>query len=199
MTDLAEEYEDLNGSTPQERGRRLPVLVGRLLERDGFETQLNAAAASPRDADVFASSIDGDYLVEVKATTRAADIDVVDSLWARLEGMPVPTIGLIFSPAGFTSGAVDRVQARRSRVVLLVNGEELTDLFRAGLHLRALIAAKRKALTRDARVAFFSEGSLLELPARDAILPLPGPNVVFSPSDSPEGPGMVVSRGENDD
>lgn len=161
--------------------------------------QLNTAAASPRDADVFASSIDGDYLVEVKGTGRRADIDVVDSLWTRLEGMPVPTIGLIFSRAGFTMGAVSRVETRRSRTVLLVNGEELTELFGAGLNLRSLIAAKRKALTRDAKVAFFSGATLLELPKKDSVLPLPGPNVVFPSSDPLVSFPMVVSRGGNGD
>lgn len=199
MTDLANDYEDLGGRSPRERGRLLPVLVGRLLERDGYETRLNAGAASPRDADAFASSMDGDYLVEVKGTTRPAGIDVVDSLLTRLEGMPVPTIGLIFSRPGFTRGAVDRVRARRNRPVLLVNGEELSELFDTRLNLRALIAAKRRALTRDARVAFFSGATLLELPTKDAVRPLPNPNVVFPESDPLVDVPLMVSLGPNHD
>jgi restriction endonuclease len=197
--DVSDEYRALNDLAPNERGRRLPMLVARLLERDGYQALRAGNAASPRDADLFASSIDEDYLLEVKSGGKPAGLDAIDSLFVRLERMPSHVIGLVISRSGFTRGAMTQVTARRTRLILLFDGDELADLFEGRLTVRTLARAKRLALVRDAEMRFFGGRSVLELPGAADWARLPVPNVAFSDSAGDRAEPWIVSTGRNGD
>jgi hypothetical protein len=123
---LLREYERLRDSTnPQRRGYELQALVARILGNSHFKVETKPRSARPRQTDLFASRGDTIYLIETKWRGKKADVDDIDSLYARLDAVPAHVIGLLVSYAGFTASVLDRVRERSARPVILVTGEEL--------------------------------------------------------------------------
>lgn len=196
MQELADEYEVLAHQSWKVRARRLPMLVGRLFERGGYEAQLRAAAATPRDADLMASALDEHYLVEVKSGAKPAGIEVVDELRVRLQVLPPYVTGVIVSANGFTAAAVKQVIGQRDRPMVLIAGGELTELFSGRLGLRSLLRHKKADLMRDAAVRFFDKESPVQFPGPTERGRLPQPNVRVTAEDAaPSAVSMLGERG----
>lgn len=153
------EFDQLVGLTdPQRRGKLFEALIGRLFERAHLRVVVGSQAASPRDADLFASGRD-DFLVEAKWQKAAVGMDIVDALWGRLARTPPHVVGVVFSMSGFTSRAVKLVEENRDRPILLVRRAEVAQLC-DGLALRPLLRHKTWALTVRARVLFAGRSPL---------------------------------------
>jgi hypothetical protein len=111
---------------PAERSQAFEGLLADVFKRAQFRIERASGAARPRQLDLAASRRGGPvYLVEAKWKTRALDVGDVDGLYARLEGTPPTTTGVLIGPSGFSSGLKDEVVRRKSRPVLLVGGQEL--------------------------------------------------------------------------
>jgi hypothetical protein len=147
--DLFEEYQALRSASPSERGRALPHLLVRVFEWAGFQAKEHARAAMPRDTDLFLT-YDDDYLLEAKWTSRRVDIDAVDELRCRLARTAGHVTGLFVSVAGFSAGAIRAVEADRSRLILLLDGEDLEALLAGRVSPATLLRIRKRALVRDA-------------------------------------------------
>ena len=193
---LIEEYHALETLAAADRGRRLPALVARLLEGDGYNVRVDAKGARPRDADLIASRHPEAFLVEIKSGSTMTGIDVIDGHHARLLDMPTDVVGLIVSRAGFAEPAIRRVESRRVRPILLVDGAELEAMFSGMSRPSDMIEAKRTALVRDAVMRFFGDGPLVELPGEADWWPLPSPDTQFVPPG--RGPVLTALGADSD-
>ena len=172
------EFERLGAlPDPRRRGRHFEGLIGRLFERAHLRVIVGSQAASPRDADLFASGRD-EYLVEVKWQKTPANIDVIEGLWGRLARTPPHVVGVVFSMSGFSRTAIKLVEENRDRPILLVRGDEVARLC-DGLALRPLLRHKKWALTVEARVLFAERSPLwpADWPPRRELWPEPDAGV----------------------
>jgi hypothetical protein len=152
---LTDVYEDLAAETnTHARGRRFEGLIARLFEHARFKVNVNPLTARPRQSDLLARSGRDVYLVETKWTKAKANVDDIDSLFRRLEDTPATVAGVLISVSGFTKTAVERVEAQRSRPVLLVDRAELEQLWYDPGELRRLLVRKQRHLLVQARMIF---------------------------------------------
>ncbi len=147
--EFLEAFGSLKLANARDRGRGLPRLLSRFFERAGFDVKEGARAASPRDTDVFIA-YDDNYLLEAKWTSRRSDIATIDGLRDRLRRCAPNVIGLAASVAGLTSGAIDAVRSDRTRLILLLDGDDLEDLFAARISPVSLLRVRKRVLIRDA-------------------------------------------------
>jgi len=188
MTDgdpLLREYERLRDSVrPQRRGYEFQALVGQILGRAHFKVETKPRAATPRQVDLFASRGDTVYLIETKWRRDKADIDDIDSLYARLDAVPPHVTGLLVSHAGFTATVLDRVRAKSARPVVLVTGKEVEAALQWNGDLVALLRQKAASLLvhrevmvdTDVRPSLRSRQQRTEasnLPSSDRVFVLP--------------------------
>ena len=150
-TDLARVLDRLKHSdNKQARGAEFEQYVRLLLRREHFKVTVDPGGARPRQVDLMASRHDVKYLVETKWKKRKASIDDIDSLFTRLAEVESSVIGVFVSWAGFAKPAIERVEARRARPVLLVSGDEL----QTPDSLSRLLQRKHDHLVTDGRVVF---------------------------------------------
>ncbi len=140
------------------RGAMFEALVQRLCEREHFRVTRDAGTARPRQTDLLASYGGDDFLIETKWQKVRADVADVDSLRSRLSRTATHVVGVLASMAGFTATAIEEVAGHRERIILLVDGPEIRDLFRNRSSLLALLRRKRERLIADGRVVFGEEG-----------------------------------------
>jgi len=131
----------------------LEKLVQELFERAHFNVTPNSRVASPRQTDLLAVRGPARYLIECKWQKQPAHIGDVDALRSRLERTSSNTTGLLVSVSGFTAGAMDLVESRRERPLVLVTHGDLTDLCREPERLVRMLDAKLANLVDDARVS----------------------------------------------
>jgi hypothetical protein len=127
-------------------GKALEMEVLDLLRAAGFRTHYNAGAAKPRQTDIVAQGNDLHLLVEVKDRKRAVDIGDIDSLRSRLERTTRDVIGLIFTTASITRGAIKEIENDRTRETLVFVSTEMELLRACKARLLNLIAKKRSEL-----------------------------------------------------
>jgi Restriction endonuclease len=152
---LAETYEELAAErNAQARGIAFEALVARLFEQARFKVDVNPRTARPRQSDLLAHSGRDTYLVETKWTKAKATVADVDSLFRRLDDTPPSIVGVLVSVSGFTKTAINRVEAQRSRPLVLINGQELEYLWLEPGELRRLLSRKQRHLLAHARMAF---------------------------------------------
>ena len=125
--DLRARLVELARLPPAERWQPFERLIADLFKRGHFRIERNSRAAGARQVDLAVSRRGAVYLVEVKWKSEPIDVGDLDGLYARLDGTPPATTGLLISPTGFTSGLRDEVVRRKSRPVLLVGPQELRE------------------------------------------------------------------------
>jgi len=112
----------------QKRGYEFQDFVGSLFKLRHFQVTSSPRTAKPRQTDLLATRGADSHIIETKWRSSKADINDIDSLFARLAAAPGAVVGLMVSHAGFTDSALDRVEPRSDRPVLLMTGSELARL-----------------------------------------------------------------------
>src|SRR6202008_234237 len=74
-----------------------------------------------------------------------------DALRSRLSRAPADVVGVVFSTSGLTKGAVEVIEANRSREILVVTGLEIGLLRSGEQSVVALLERKREALRAHGR------------------------------------------------
>jgi Holliday junction resolvase len=138
-------------SQASERGREFEKFVAKLFGSLNFQVIYNARAARPRQVDLIATRGIEKYLIECKWRDRKADIDDLDGLRARLR-RTAGAYGLLVSFHGFTGSVLSDVTLNSRQPVLLISGEELTQLVHRPEGLLRLLRRKTDALLHDGEV-----------------------------------------------
>src|SRR5690242_10976183 len=110
------------------RGYEFQEFIANLFRYRHFKVTSNPGTARPRQTDLLAQRGEDVYVIEVKWRIDKANIDDIDSLFSRLEAAPHSAVGLMVSFPGFTASAVEKVEHRSDRPVLLMTGEEIDRL-----------------------------------------------------------------------
>ena len=120
---LHDEYFDLAAITNgRARGIEFEAFAGRTFSAAGFRVVRDPATSRPRQTDLLVTDGGDSYLVETKWTRKRADIGDVDELFTRLDETPDAVVGVFVSVSGFSRRAQERVSARRTRPMLLIDG-----------------------------------------------------------------------------
>jgi restriction endonuclease len=156
---LARDFQRLKAlQDSHRRGYDFQDFIGTLFKRQHFSVVPNARTAKPRQTDLLATRGDITYLVETKWRKSKANINDVDSLFARLDSAPPTVTGLMVSYAGFTREVVAKVELRSNRPVILLNGDELEQLVDWDRDIATLLARKKSFLLTHRRVFFVEAG-----------------------------------------
>lgn len=121
------------------------------LELAQYRVSPGAGAACPRQTDLVARLADDRYLIEVKHQARPADIDVVESLRARLQRTGPRMIGVVIGRSGFTATALRDTEEHRAGPVLLIGGEDIDRVAADPDHLRDLLEQQYEDLVTHGR------------------------------------------------
>jgi hypothetical protein len=163
----------------QRRGYEFQDFVASLFKQRHYRVALNPGTARPRQTDLLAIRGSDVYLIETKWRKSKANIDDVDSLFARLAAAPANVVGLMVSYSGFTAGAIERVEERSDRPVLLLTGIELEQLVERDDNLPNLLVQKKTFLLTHRKASFaaarghrdtVSSGGLAVAPASFVLL-----------------------------
>jgi restriction endonuclease len=148
-----DEYRRLKDSTnPHQRGFAFQLLLERVFRAAQFKVVPNPRAARPRQSDLIAMRGGQTYLVEAKWQRKPIDVSVIDSLITRIDSMPGPVVGVLVSHSEFAPSAVEQVERRRSRPVLLVGTDEMESVFEGFEDLNRLLQRKLNDLVIHGRV-----------------------------------------------
>jgi hypothetical protein len=135
-------------------GKEWEIGLLNLLREAGFQVEVNAGAARPRQTDLYAR-IDGlDLLIEAKNRRRRADVSDIDDLRSRLRHVTADVVGALFTTSGVTQGAIAAIEADRTREVLVFVREEVDWLREAPSRLHSLLSRKREELRVHGRAWF---------------------------------------------
>jgi Holliday junction resolvase len=143
----------------QKRGYEFEHFIANLFRHRYFRVTSNPRTAKPRQTDLLATRGDESYIIEVKWRASKTDIADVDSLFTRLEAAPASAAGLMVSFKGFTKTAIERVEQRSDRPVLLMTGEELVHLVEWDEHISHLLIRKKAELL-SSRKAYFAAATV---------------------------------------
>jgi len=146
-------YErSLEEKDPARRGLMLESVLARCFELAHYSVTADAQAGAPRQTDLLARYGPTTLLVECKWRTKAADMEVLDGLWARMGRTQVTVVGVLVSMSGFTSTVREAVAGRRKDAVLLLGRAEVERVVHDPRELRGLLERKLRALLDDAEV-----------------------------------------------
>ena len=140
--------------SPQKRGYEFQDFVGSLFKLRHFQVTSSPGTARPRQTDLLVTRGADTYLIETKWRKTKADINDVDSLFTRLAAAPGAVVGLMVSYAGFTDSAIEKVEQRSDRPVLLMTGSELARLVEWDDDLVHFLAQKKTSLLTRRKVFF---------------------------------------------
>jgi hypothetical protein len=138
----------------QKRGYEFQDFVGSLFKLRHFQVTSSPGTAKPRQTDLLATRGADSYIIETKWRSSKADINDIDSLFARLAAAPSAVVGIMVSHAGFTGPAIERVEQRSDRPVLLMTGSELARLVEWDDDLAHFLAQKKTYLLTHRKVFF---------------------------------------------
>lgn len=150
---LAWEFAQLEQrDDPHGRGRAFEHLVEHVFQQAHFAVRRNPGAAAPRQTDLFASFEDYDYLIEVKWQQSPVDVADIDSLRSRLDRTPSHVIGVFVSMSGFTETALQVVQNRHLRMLLLLDSTDIRTVVDEPWRLWPLLRRKRHHFLVEGKV-----------------------------------------------
>ena len=120
----------------QERGYAFEHYVAHVLRRDHFAVVNRPGAANRRQVDLFATRGSDHYLLEVKwhkgleVKWHKGKVGTpeVDELLRRLERGVPNIVGVLVSANGFSRPAIERVEQDATRPIVLVTGDELSQI-----------------------------------------------------------------------
>jgi hypothetical protein len=139
------------------RGRDFETEVAQILRVAGFDVTINAKSAKPRQTDLFAKGDEIDFLVEAKNQKRRVEVGDIDDLRSRLRRTSSDIVGVIFTTSRLTEGAIEAIEADRSREVLAFIKEEIEEIISGNQNFGNLIERKRNELRVNGK-AWFSSG-----------------------------------------
>jgi hypothetical protein len=128
------------------RGRAFEQLIRRLFQQAHFKVAFNPGAAAPRQTDLVATYADAAYPIETKWQQKPAGVAEVDEVRTRLRETHASMIGVLISVSGFGDQAIQRVEDRRERPVLLLDCDDLEALLHSPEELPELLRQKRQEL-----------------------------------------------------
>jgi hypothetical protein len=138
----------------QRRGYEFQDFVGSLFKERHFRVTPNPGTARPRQTDLLATRGGDIYLIETKWRVSKANINDIDSLFSRLAAAPAAVVGLMVSYSGFTASAIERVEQRSGRPLILMTGGELEQLVEWDEDLAHLLALKKTSLLTHRKIFF---------------------------------------------
>lgn len=169
---LSEELKRLHlTEDSQRRGYLLESLIARLFRKAHFDVDLNAAAARPRQTDLFARDGQSAYLIETRWRGKPVSSADVDDLHSRLKRTPSRVEGIMISVKGFTPEAMEEIESMRTeRLVVPIDEEELRRFLADPDELRLQLRQKRNNLLVHgsvSRALTSATASAAELPQAD--------------------------------
>ena len=154
---LAREWSRLKAiEDPTRRGHLLETFVGSLFGSAHFEVVRSPGAGGHRQVDLLATMGAETYLVEAKWWKRKPGVGEIQALEDRLKETPASVIGLFVSYSGFTQGAINRVQSKPKRPILLVTGEEPEHAIRWDGDFLSILRHKRDTMLVHSKVGWAS-------------------------------------------
>jgi Holliday junction resolvase len=142
------------------RGREFESEVENFLRLAGFVVTPNAGAAKPRQTDLVAEGDEVTLLVEAKDRKRNVEVGDIDALRSRLNRTSPDFVGAIFSTSKLTRGAIEAIEADRSREIIAFVDAEIEQLRSGSQNLNSLIERKRNELRVQGKTWFSAEISL---------------------------------------
>lgn len=141
------------------RGTLFQHVIAELFRHNEFRVTNGAWAAAPRDTDIFATYGHDRYLVEVKWESRDIGIPEIDELRVRLEETPPDVVGVFVSMSDFTHTAVQRVEAKRTRPIVLIGPGDVARLATNESDLYRLIRERHEYLVSHAKALWDQEAT----------------------------------------
>jgi Restriction endonuclease len=142
---------------PTKRGFDFELFVGSLFGRWHFEVFGSPGAGGTRQVDLLATLGDETYLVETKWwASRKPGLLELQALEDRLKHTQPSVVGLFVSYSGFTQGAIDRVQAKPKRPILLVTGAEVDLALGWDGNFVQMVRRKRDSMLIDGKIAWMT-------------------------------------------
>ncbi|MCP9486381.1 MAG: restriction endonuclease [Gaiellaceae bacterium MAG52_C11] len=140
--DLRARFAELALLDPKKRWEPFERLLATLFKRGYFKTERASRAAGRRQLDLVASRSSVVYMVEAKWKKRPLAAGDLDGLYARLDGAPPPTVGVLISPSGFQRGVLSEIVRRKQRPVLLIGPGELAAVLEDPRSLARMLQRK---------------------------------------------------------
>jgi hypothetical protein len=100
-----------------------------------------------------------EYLIEAKWWAKPIGTPEIQSLEDRLKQTSTSVVGVLVSYSGFTAPAIDRVERKAKRPILLVTGEEIERAIDWDGDFMRMLRQKREALRVHSKVVFVSARS----------------------------------------
>ena len=138
---------------PHSRGYRFEEIVAEIFTRAGFDVVMGPEAAAPRQTDVYASDHRDGYLIEAKWRSERIGSRDVDDVRSRLRRQPSHVVGVLVTMGGIAEQAFAEIERDRSRVIVLVNRQEVHGLVDGSVDLRRLLGLKRRQLVVHAQAS----------------------------------------------
>jgi hypothetical protein len=139
--------------SPTKRGYALERLVQELFELGHFNVTRSSPVAIPRQTDLLAVRGRSRFLIECKWQKPPAHIGDIDALRARLERTSSNTTGVLISVSGLSPQAMNSVESRRDRPLILINYDDLTAMCQDPDNLSRMLHAKLDSLVDQARIS----------------------------------------------
>jgi hypothetical protein len=139
---------------PHRRGYEFQRFIGSLFHRRHYSVTPNPGAGGSRQVDLMATMGDEAYLIEVKWWNKPLGLPELQDFKDRLKRTPPSVIGILISYSGFRAPAIQRVEQKTKRSILLVNGDEIERAIEHDGDLIRMLRQKRETLRVHSKVAF---------------------------------------------
>lgn len=177
---IAKEWERLKALDSRTRAYQFETFIGTLFGQAHFAVTPSPGAGGSRQVDLLATLGDEIYLVEAKWWTKKKPGEPeVAALEDRLKQTPQKVLGILVSYSGFTQGAIDRVERKPQRPILLVTGVELEHAVGWSGDFLRMVRQKRDAMLIHSKTVFMSSRPLRRPVRRKNKLPSSAETIVF--------------------
>ncbi len=150
---LSDEFGKIRDLQPHERGRKFQALVGNMLNKNGWSSEVSVRT-SHEEMDVVFTKGREYYLVECKWESDPVEAPVVRELFGKLSNR-VGVVGAIFSMSGFTRGAIEQAKEYASRKIIIFFGPgDFAKLVDEGQDFDEMLAIKYKAYVTRTKVEY---------------------------------------------